>query len=92
MVGQGEKALSAAELDAIATRLAGSPPKSVAAREIGGDAGQLSGLRHRSDPFRAYQILINRSLTPQQAARVLGHETGHLIHPIPQQSAPLFPQ
>ena len=82
VVGQGEKALSPAELDAIATSLAGRPPQSVAAREIGGDAGQVSWLRPRPHSFRDYQVLINRGLSPRQADRVLGHETGHLISEI----------
>jgi hypothetical protein len=70
MVGQGEKAISPAELDAITTTLTGNPPQSVAACEIGGDAGRLTWLRDRPDALRDYQILINRGLTQQQADRV----------------------
>jgi hypothetical protein len=79
LVGANEKAISPAELEAIATKLSGNAPQSVAAREIGGNAGRLTWLRHRPDALRDYQILIDRGLTPQQFARVLAHETGHLI-------------
>jgi len=79
LVGANEKAISPAELDAIATKLSGNAPQGVAAREIGGDAGRLTWLRHRPDALRDYQILIDAGLTPQQFARVLAHETGHLI-------------
>ena len=79
MVGGPDEPIRPQEVVAAATQATGRNPQTVAAREIGGNAGLLTWLRHRPDALRDYQILIDRGLSQPQAERVLGHELGHLI-------------
>jgi hypothetical protein len=77
VVGQGEKALSPEEFDAVATQITGNKPALVAASRIGGDAGQYRVVPGPDGPIR--QIYVNKALSKPQADTVLGHETGHAI-------------
>ncbi|HKV00431.1 MAG TPA: hypothetical protein VJR58_34340 [Vineibacter sp.] len=79
VVGGTEVAFPQAELDPLATSLTGTRPKSVAPREIRGNAGLY---REWFDPVtgnRERAIFLNNQLIAEEVPRVLGHEVGHLI-------------
>ncbi|MDX3929106.1 MAG: hypothetical protein QHC90_25310 [Shinella sp.] len=76
VVGQGEKALSPAELDAIATASTRDGASAVAPRLLRGDAGRTQFHKVTGEPL---SIQIANDLSLDQANKVLGHEVGHVI-------------
>lgn len=73
--GAADQGLSRRELDAVAEGITGSLPSPVAAKQIGGAYGRARVDRNG----RPTDIFYDRSLTPQIADRVVGHEVGHVI-------------
>jgi len=79
VVGGDDVALPQAELNPLAESLTGRRPKSVAPREISGDAGRYVEGWDPVTGAKTRAIFLNRELAADQAPRVLGHETGHVI-------------
>lgn len=89
VVGQPEKALSPAELVAVAEKITGRQPTSVAASEIGGETGRYSKRAADRLPEVEYwrrparddgwqrDIYLRDDLTAEQAGPLLAHEVGH---------------
>ncbi len=82
MVGGEDEAFPPAQLDAFTEATTGLPPARVAGNTISGDAGRLVKDTDRRSGNRAYAVLINSGLSPQQAVRVLAHENAHIIDEI----------
>lgn len=76
VVGQGEKAISPAELDAITEATTGNAPASVARSNQGGDSGRAA---FHPGSRRPLGISIADDLPAEKAERVLAHEVGHVI-------------
>lgn len=76
LVGAGEKAITPAELDAIAATSTRDGASSVAPRLLRGDAGRTQFDKITGDPL---SILIAKDLSEDQAGKVLSHEIGHVI-------------
>jgi hypothetical protein len=77
-VGGADEAITPAQLDAGATKIAGVEPESVAESALPPQTvGQISALRGSSGPL--FSIHLVDSLPPEARHRVLAHEFGHLI-------------
>lgn len=76
VVGASEKAITPAELDAIAAASTRDGASSVAPRLLRGDAGRTQFDKITGDPL---SILIAKDLSEDQAGKVLSHEIGHVV-------------
>lgn len=80
--GAAETAIAPAQYDAISEGLFGSLPESVAAREIGGDAGKFIMRPSATGDRTEYFVKSSKALPPQKQARVQAHEIAHGIDEI----------
>lgn len=76
-VGGADQGLARGEFDAIAEGLTGSLPTPLSPREMGRNNGIISVDRRSGRP---YDIFYDRSLSPDDQRRVIGHEAaGHAV-------------
>ena len=73
--GGADQGLTRGEFDAVAEAITGSLPTPVAAKQIGGVLGRVRIDRNG----RPTDIFFDRSLRPEIADRVVGHEVGHVV-------------
>jgi hypothetical protein len=82
VLGGPDEALPAARVHSVGERSVGARYTAVPARVIGRDAGRLVVSTEPGAARRSVDILYDRNLSDKQAERVIGHETGHLIHEV----------
>ena len=89
-IGGPDVGLLPNEYEPLATAITGRPPKLVARREIGGDAGRYEVWRdRRSGRVQSREIFLDKKLVPEQRTLVLGHEVGHATDEI---AGPISPK
>ena len=73
--GGVDQALSPAEIDAVATKLLGAPPKELPVRDMGGNFGFQ--IVDRAQDRRGIGVL--KTHPPELKSRIKAHEVGHLV-------------
>jgi len=76
------------DLPEISQGLYGAPPKAVAAREIGGNAGRFTSRPNSDGTGRDYFITYDKNLPPIKVPRVQAHEISHGIDLFPRMVKP----